>query len=285
MREGETPTFTHRAFPEEVASEKDPIMTLLRSLLPTLTLAAAVLAFPAIATAAEGVARSSTSLRAGPGTDYPRVAGVTRGESLEIHGCLARASWCDVSADGERGWMSGGRIDFLSSGRRTHLSGNLSRFGLSILTFGQDDYWGAHYQGRPWVGDRRWQQRGNDRPTPNRATPNRPHPMTTAPGEPDVRVDRPTTHNPAMGGRNQPPPTRTERPTPQADRPAPMPAPTPAPTPDHVRTPRVEPQVQHQAPAAARPEHQAPAAIRPDHAPASGSAQPPQLRPIPGTPE
>lgn len=137
---------------------------ILRSLIPAVTLTFAALVMPSLASAAEGLTRSTTTLRAGPGTDYPRVARVAGGATLEIFGCLARGSWCDVSTEGERGWLPGSRIDFLDSGRRTHLSGNFAGLGLAILSFGQSDYWGTHYAGRPWVNDRR-RQRGDAAPS------------------------------------------------------------------------------------------------------------------------
>jgi uncharacterized protein YraI len=137
----------------------------LRTKLLGLTLALVTIAGPTAALAAEGFARSPATLRAGPGAEYPRVASIARGEGLEVYGCLARATWCDVSDGDDRGWMQGNRIEFLRGGRRTRLSGDPSAFGLAILSFGLGDYWGAHYQNRPWVHDRRWSPRAATRPS------------------------------------------------------------------------------------------------------------------------
>jgi uncharacterized protein YraI len=138
-----------------------------RSTMSGLTLALAVLLLPASASASDGWARAAGILRAGPSTDYPRVARVARGESLDVHGCLSRATWCDVSADGERGWLPGSRIEFQRDGHRQRLTGDMALFGLSILTFGRNDYWGEHYRGRAWTDDRRWNRDG-DRTRPGR---------------------------------------------------------------------------------------------------------------------
>lgn len=172
-----------------------------RSTTSALGLVLTLLIAPGAAWAAEGFARSSSSLRAGPGSDYPRIARVASGESLEIFGCLRRATWCDVSADGERGWFPGSRIDFLQSGRRARLSSDGAMFGLSVLTFGIGDYWGAHYGSRPWVNDRRWRggPRGDRGPVVDSTQPqHKPGPPSgiTGDGRPPAAtapVERPPT--------------------------------------------------------------------------------------------
>ena len=193
---------------------------------PALALALAVLFAPSVALAAEGFARSSASLRAGPGNDYPRVARVSAGESLEIYGCLRRASWCDVAADGDRGWFPGNRIDFLRSGRRARLSSDAGMFGLSVLTFGIGDYWGAHYGGRSWIDDRRWRSGPRD---PGFGRETRPPPPSN--------LDRPGDGRPPI---RSGPVVRPDAPKPpMIGRPAPVDHPTPVPT--EARPPRLEP--------------------------------------------
>ncbi len=132
-----------------------------RSMFLTTSFFLATMACSASAFAAEGVAIHSGTLRAGPGNSYPVVAAVSTGEDLTIFGCLNGYSWCDVSADGDRGWLSGARIEFLRSGARVSLSDNYDSFGLVFITFGLTDYWGRYYDNRPWFGDHRW-RRGHD---------------------------------------------------------------------------------------------------------------------------
>eukprot|EP01037_Dinobryon_pediforme_P038869 gene38869-47147_t len=71
-----------------------------------ISIALAAAAFMAAGTlaaeAADGFARSSGVLRAGPGTDYPVVDDVSRGDDLEIFGCTSGYSWCDVEVDDSR---------------------------------------------------------------------------------------------------------------------------------------------------------------------------------------
>lgn len=195
-----------------------------RSILFGLSLAVVTLAGPTAAFAAEGFARSSTVLRAGPGTNYPSVARLSRGDGLEVYGCLSRATWCDVSDGDDRGWVQGNRIEFLSEGRRVRLSGDTGMFGLAILSFGLGDYWGAHYQNRPWVNDRRWNRRDTTRP-PN---PPRPRDYPTGPRDPMPRADTP----------DRPITVRPERPAPQAPgvRPSPR-GEAPGTTPPPIRRP------------------------------------------------
>lgn len=144
-------------------------------------LLAASMMLAAPATAADGFARASGSLRAGPSSDYPVVGDVGAGESLVVHGCVRRYVWCDVSASGERGWFLGRRIAIEREGRRVPLPTVATVIGLSIVGFTLGDYWGAHYRGRPWFEDRRWRHgRGDwrrdhrsphDRDVPHRFVP------------------------------------------------------------------------------------------------------------------
>lgn len=129
------------------------------------TLVASLLATGS-AEAAEGWARSSSLLRAGPGTAYPAITRVSAGEGLSVHGCLRRWSWCDVSVDGDRGWFPGNRIALLRDGRRVVLPSIAAVVGLGVLGFERDLYWRDHYRGRPFYDrDRpRWTDGRPDRP-------------------------------------------------------------------------------------------------------------------------
>lgn len=127
-----------------------------RSILRGLTIGLALLALPTAALATDGFARSSATLRAGAGSDYPAIMRVSAGTDLDVIGCISRYTWCDVAVDGERGWFPGRRIGFLRDGRRVYLSDGGAALGLTILSFGMADYWGSHYSGRPWYNERRW---------------------------------------------------------------------------------------------------------------------------------
>lgn len=180
--------------------------------------ALALFALPQTASAEEGFARVSGSLRAGPASNYPRVANVVRGETLEVYGCLRRYTWCDVSNGEDRGWYQGSRLGFARNGRNLTLSNGSALLGLSILSFGLGDYWGSHYENRSWYNDRRW-NRDRTRPTSGRpgdvqsdgfgqpryrnGQPRNPRPYNPAPTDPQVA---PTQQDQPQNGRGRPNP-------------------------------------------------------------------------------
>ena len=107
----------------------------------------------------------SLGLHAGPDRSYPLVAQVDEGMPLEVHGCLDGWSWCDVSAEGNRGWMYGGGIYFDYNGGTDWLYSYGPQVGVPVITFSVDSYWGSYYQGRPWYGQREtWAHRHFARP-------------------------------------------------------------------------------------------------------------------------
>lgn len=176
-----------------------------RSSLSALALVAAI-ALPGAASAQEAFSRNSTWLRAGPGGDYPPVARVSRGEGLDIFGCLRGRSWCDVAADGDRGWIRGSSIDYLYSGRRVIIT-NPAIAGVAVLSFGMADYWDSHYRSRPWYREPRY-WRGPDR---DRA----PDRRRDGPGD-GIRDGRPGPDRPAIRPPQprEPEAVRPERPRP-----------------------------------------------------------------------
>jgi uncharacterized protein YraI len=48
---------------------------------------------------------TNVNLRAGPDTDYPVITVVPARSWISILGCLGDYTWCDVSFEGNRGWM------------------------------------------------------------------------------------------------------------------------------------------------------------------------------------
>ncbi len=197
---------------------------------------AAILAFPAAASAADGVAVRSGTMRAGPGTDYPSVDHVESGEDLEVYGCLRGYSWCDVSNGDNRGWYQGSRIAFERGGRRVYLPDVAPEFGIGILGFGAGTYWNEHYRDRPFYDQRNRFDRNDNRPgTPNLPPPDyrpgRPNqpPPDYRPGRPNNGDNRPHTPNrplPLEQARppinNNPPPARANPPAQVHNNPPPV---------------------------------------------------------------
>lgn len=229
----------------------------------SIALGSAILAtaFVSSAEAAEGWARSSSRLRAGPGASYPAITRVVAGEALDVHGCLRNWSWCDVSTDDARGWFPGSRIALARDGRRVALPGVATLFGLGIVGFERDVYWRDHYRDRPF-----YERHYRDRPGYGR--PDRDRPFHGRPDHDGRRYDPDTPRGePPRAGppRFEPPPPRVEAP-PRGDVHGPR---------HEGRPPRGEPT----APRPPRFDQGGAGPARPPAPPATAPAQPPQPQP------
>ncbi|WP_182083918.1 SH3 domain-containing protein [Aureimonas sp. ME7] len=154
------------------------------------------LAVPGSAMAATAIATTNVNLRAGPSTAYPPVNVVRGGEDVEVFGCLANRSWCDVDFYGQRGWMSSNYLAFIRGGVRYTGPRSVGYIGAPTITYSFGNYWDRHYRGRDFYRDRqRWDgiygPRIFDRGPPPRGRDWRdgPPPPPYA-GRPDRRDDR-----------------------------------------------------------------------------------------------
>lgn len=127
---------------------------MLRRRLIALSFGIVLLAALGIAGAQNAYTAKPMNVHAGPDRSYPLVAQVDQGTPLDVHGCLDGWSWCDVSFEGNRGWMYGGGIYFENNGNDVWLYSYGPQVGLPIITFSLNSYWGQYYQGRPWYGQR-----------------------------------------------------------------------------------------------------------------------------------
>ena len=122
-----------------------------------LALLAVTLLAPLSALASDGYVNGYVNLRAGPGTRYPRLMTLQPGTAVAVHGCINGWRWCDVGAQGERGWVDGGYLQYPYGNRRVVLSNYGSQIGIPIVSFTLGTYWGDHYSNRSWYGERqRW---------------------------------------------------------------------------------------------------------------------------------
>jgi len=126
-------------------------------------LAAAAALTPTLAEAATGYLSGRTKMRAGPDHGYPTVAVIRRGEGVVIHGCLADKSWCDVSFEGERGWMPTDKLMDETVKGRVPVVSPRGRQTFGTVHFNLDQYWDTYYHGR--FDNRRgdWQRYWHDR--------------------------------------------------------------------------------------------------------------------------
>lgn len=111
-----------------------------------LPLATLAVALPAVAQAAQGFTDGRVALRAGPDTDYPRVTTLSKNTRVEIHGCITRYDWCDVSVRGARGWAKGEDLRLRMKGRPGRIVEYGPRIALPMLTFSFDTYWNDNYR-------------------------------------------------------------------------------------------------------------------------------------------
>jgi uncharacterized protein YraI/predicted small secreted protein len=108
---------------------------------------------------ADAYVTQRVNMRAGPGVNFPRVDTIRRGNSVNVHGCLERRDWCDVSLGRSRGWVSAQYINFRSGDQRLRLHDYDSRRSLNTVRFNYS-YWDSNYPTRPWYKDKpTWERR------------------------------------------------------------------------------------------------------------------------------
>ena len=112
----------------------------------------------AAAHAEPGYATANVNMRTGPDIEFPSVDVIPEGEPVYVEGCLRDESWCDVSWEGNRGWVYSEYLAFDYRGETVLLPDvGPAYFRIPIVTFVARDYWGIYYVGRPWYRDRdRW---------------------------------------------------------------------------------------------------------------------------------
>jgi uncharacterized protein YraI len=109
------------------------------------------------AQAQDGYVTVNLNMRAAPDSDYPLITTIRAGSAISVLGCIDDYQWCDVTAYGERGWVSGDYIEYEYQNRRVPLYGYGVQIGIPIISFVIGDYWGSHYNHRSFYSDRdRW---------------------------------------------------------------------------------------------------------------------------------
>lgn len=142
---------------------------------------------PGIASAATAVATTNVNLRAGPSTAYPVVDVVRGGGAVNVHGCLSNRSWCDVTYQGLRGWMSSNYLAQAYQGQRYTGTRFVERVRPPVISFSFGNYWDRHYSGRQFYRDRERYRGIQGRPgrPPVAQQPSRP-PVAQQPSRPPV---------------------------------------------------------------------------------------------------
>jgi hypothetical protein len=72
------------------------------------------------------------------------------GSHVNIHGCLRGGAWCDVSWEGDRGWVSSQYLEYLYRNRYVYLPDYVDVVDVPVVPFVLSSYWSSYYSGRPW---------------------------------------------------------------------------------------------------------------------------------------
>jgi uncharacterized protein YraI len=78
------------------------------------------------------LARNSMLLFGGPSKDYPRIGLVTWGQGLSVLACEPSAKWCEVEADGQRGWVQAAKLTWSEDGQRKVMRKRISPLRLTL---------------------------------------------------------------------------------------------------------------------------------------------------------
>ncbi len=117
-------------------------------------IAVACLGYAGAASADPGYINAGVNLRAGPGTDFPRITTLQRGRQVEVRGCIQSREWCDVSFRGGRGWVSARYLDINFQGSRRGYWGNRQRARMPIISWNMNSYWDENYRGQSFNRNR-----------------------------------------------------------------------------------------------------------------------------------
>jgi uncharacterized protein YraI len=154
---------------------------------PRLWLGGVLMLFSIGAMAQNAVTTDVVSVRAGPDSSYPEVAQLDADAPIQVMGCLDDWSWCDVSFADNRGWLYAPDISYQYEGGYVPFYTYAPAFGLPVVAFSIDTYWGSHYHDRPWYAQRdEWIHR-----TIRHQRPPGPAPSRTAPPREVVRAEKP----------------------------------------------------------------------------------------------
>lgn len=196
-----------------------------RFLMPLAASFLATVAVPSLAAAQDAIVTTDLNMRAGPSTSFPVVDVVPASTPVDVHGCITGYSWCDISSDGNRGWVSASYLSYAANGSYVPLVEYTSDVEIPIIAYSVGTYWDTYYRNRPWYGQRarwntRWDNNWRDIRRDERVDRRQDRREDRADRRRDRRedrVDRRQDRREAIGDRRRD--ARTERPVNRAERP------------------------------------------------------------------
>ena len=119
---------------------------------------AAFLSFPVLAAHADTTTvwfvPGPVDLRAGPDAAFPVVVTVPAQAHMDLQGCLQGWTWCDVSWNGDRGWVSGRDIESIYQNKTSYVTDIGETEKIPVLTYSTDTYWDSYYRKAPFYTQR-----------------------------------------------------------------------------------------------------------------------------------
>jgi uncharacterized protein YraI len=103
--------------------------------------------------AAQGFTVDQTLLHAGPGPQYPYVDRLPSGAPVTVFGRLRGRVWCDISFQGDRGWVSGQDLAIFFHSRRVRIV-EVTPVFVPVVTFEVSTYWDRYYRSKPFFAQR-----------------------------------------------------------------------------------------------------------------------------------
>ena len=94
-----------------------------------------------VALAQDAIVTTDLNMRAGPSTAFPVVDVLEERTLVEVHGCVSGYSWCDVSENANRGWVSGAYLSYAAGGSYVPLVEYVSDYDVPIISFSVGSYW------------------------------------------------------------------------------------------------------------------------------------------------
>ena len=82
------------------------------------------------------------NMRAGPDTVFPVVTWLNSQDVVQIQGCIAGFTWCDVVSGRTRGWVNAKYLR------------NVFRDRIPVVTFAVEPYWDAHFRNSRWFASK-----------------------------------------------------------------------------------------------------------------------------------
>jgi uncharacterized protein YraI len=82
------------------------------------------------------------NMRAGPDAVFPVVTWLNSQDIVQVQGCVAGFTWCDVVSGRQRGWINAKYLRNVFPDR------------VPVVTFSVERYWDEHFRNRRWYGNK-----------------------------------------------------------------------------------------------------------------------------------